>query len=245
MVVYVVITTCLRDELSCNCLLDCIDYARRFYKHILIIDDTPVDGINIYQLRLPPNVKIIKNEFNKSGEITRIWYFWKYARSGDYGILIHDSTFLNTELPILKYDFVPLFSFKHDWDDTDHEREFLENYPELLQRYSNKKSWYGSFGVQYELSWDFVDRVMEEYQGFFEELLEKVKTRGLRSCMERVIQVLFVTVSDNTIESMYGTIQNYTRHYWGTLWGVDYEVFKKKHKAIDPSIPIIKVWVGR
>ena len=246
MVIHVVISTCLIDEISCKCLLDCVSFAREHgYKNILIVDDSPENGIDIFSLELPSGVKIIKNEFKKSGEITRIWYFWKFGHRGDYGILIHDSTFINSKIPIFKYDFIPLFSFNHIWDDTKNERPFLENYPNLLKLYDQKDNWKGCFGVQYEVKWEFVDRVMKTYPDLFDELLEKVKTRTLRSCMERVIQVIFLSVSKNTKESIYGTIHDYTTKYFGKSFGCEYKVFQENELYAKRNVPIIKVWVGR
>ena len=246
MIIYVVISTCLVDEVSCKCLIDCVTFATsNKYKHILVIDDTPEDGIDIYQLKFPSYVKIIKNQYKKSGEITRIWYFWKYAHKGDYGILIHDSTFINTHIPIFKYDFIPLFSFEHIWDDTRNEKSFFKEYPKLLKMYNEKNKWKGCFGVQYEITWDFVDKVMKTYPDLFEELLSKVKTRNLRSCMERVIQVIFLSISSNTNESIYGTIHDYTTRYYGKSFGVDYNIFHENELYSKQHMPIIKVWVGR
>ena len=220
-------------------------FAKNKYKNIIIIDDTPLNGIDIYQLDIPSNVKIIKNEFKKSGEITRIWYFWKYCHKGDYGILIHDSTFINSNIPIYKYDFIPLFSFEHIWDDTKNEQQFFNQYPNLLRKYNDKQTWKGCFGVQYEVKWEFVDKVMKTYPDLFEELLENVKTRTLRSCMERVIQVIFLSISSNTKESIYGTIHDYTTRYYGKSFGLDYNVFKENEHYSLMKVPIIKVWVGR
>ena len=86
---------------------------------------------------------------------------------------------------------------------------------------------------------------MKTYPDLFEELLENVKTRTLRSCMERVIQVIFLSISSNTKESIYGTIHDYTTRYYGKSFGLDYNVFKEnKHYSL-MKVPIIKVWVGR
>ena len=242
--VYVFLTTCLRDEVSCNCLLDCIAFTGKYYKNIIVIDDTPENGVNIYQLNLPRNVRIIKNEFHKSGEITRIWYFWKYCQKGDIGILIHDSTFINSHIPIPNKDFTPLFSFIHKWDDVKHEREFLLSYPNLLRRYDDKTSWKGAFGVQYVAKWEFIDKMMNLYGDLFMELLEKVKTRDLRSCMERVIQVIFLETSSNTQDDIYGTIHDYTTRHWGVPWGVEYSTLEQNMSKAK-KFPIIKIWVGR
>ena len=241
---YVFISTCLRDETSCNCLFECVSYASQFYKNIFIIDDTPETGVNIYQMTFPVKVTIIKNEFKKSGELTRIWYFWKYCKSGDIGILIHDSTFINSFIPVLKKDFVPLFSFIHKWDDVEYEKSFIIQYPSLYKLYEAKRLWDGCFGVQYELTWDFVNRVMEKYLPLFKDLLNTVKTRRARSCMERVVQVIFHDVSNNTESSIYGTIHDFTTKYWGKPWGIDYSKFRTNRKKCE-RIPIIKVWVGR
>lgn len=242
--IYVVISTYLTDETSVKCLKYCVEYALKFYKNILIIDDSPIDGITVTQLRFPSNVKIIRNEFQKSGEITRIWYFWKYCKSGDIGILIHDSTFINHSIPIPDYDYIPLFSFIHKWDNVEHERMLLKQFPQLLALYEQKDKWAGCFGVQYVVKWDFVNAVMNKHLDVFKHLLNTVKSRSLRSCTERVVQVIFLDVSSNTADSIYGTIHNYTARYWNKPWGVSITDIEECKDYLS-KVPILKVWVGR
>lgn len=241
---YVVISTYLNNETSCRCLMECVAYAAKYYSNIIIIDDSPETNVNIYQLKFPIRVKIIKNQFHGAGELTRIWYFWKLCKQGDVGILIHDSTFINTRIPVFKYDYVPLFSFIHKWDDVDNELHFLRHYPKLYFKYLDKSSWDGAFGVQYEIKWDFLNKCMQKYKDLFNELLTEVRTRDMRSCMERVIQVIFHGCSENTTKSIFGTIHDFTTRYWGSQWGVSYEDYAKRRGRCS-HIPIIKVWVGR
>ena len=37
---YIVISTCLTNEIACKCLLECVSAAHRYYSNILIINDT-------------------------------------------------------------------------------------------------------------------------------------------------------------------------------------------------------------
>lgn len=257
MTTYIVISTCLTNELSCKLLLESVSSAHRFYKHILIVDDTPIDGIDIYQLQFNCKVIIIKNQFKKSGEITRIYYFWKYAKKGDIGILIHDSTIINGYINfnnINSIGFIPLFSIEHKWNNTKDEKSLISKYNELIQIYDNKDIWKGSFGVQYIVTWNFIDKVMYYYKDLFDELLEKIKTRTLRSCCERIIQVIFVSTIYKVISnqskiigniSIYGTIHDYTAKFLGKSFGVEYKDFDKYRYYCYKHMPIIKVWVGR
>ena len=243
---YIVISTCLTSETACKCLIECVSFVHRYYSNILIINDTPQDGIDIYQLEFPCKVKIIRNEFNKSGELTRIYYFWKYCKETDYGILIHDSTFINSSIYISKtFDYIPLFSFEHKWNNTIEERKLIKNYTNLLKIYDNKDIWKGTFGIQYIVSWQFINKVMFQYNDLFEYLLETVKTRTLRSCCERVIQVIFQSVSNKYINPLFNTIHNYTAKYCGTSFGFLYETYIKNKAYYIKHMPIIKIWLGR
>ena len=243
---YIVISTCLNNEIACKCLLECVSFASKYYSNILIINDTPVDGIDIYQLEFPCRVTIIRNEFEKSGELTRIYYFWKYCDKNDYGILIHDSTFINYPIYISKeFNYIPLFSFEHRWNNTIKERKLIKNYNNLLEIYDNKDIWKGTFGIQYIVSWKFINIMMNKYNDLFNDLLKTVKTRSLRSCCERIVQVIFQSISNKYTKSLFGSIHDYTAKYFGKSFGFSYEQYLKNKSYYINKAPIIKVWLGR
>jgi hypothetical protein len=101
--------------------------------------------------------------------------------------------------------------------------------------------WAGCFGVQSYLNHNFLQKIAEKYNLF--ALLEKVKTRPDRCCLERIFGIIFNLESKITKKqkSLFGNIHDYNS-------GFDYTFDKYKYDlTVRKKIPksIIKVWTGR
>ena len=113
------------------------------------------------------------------------------------------------------------------------------NNEKIIEKY-DEKGWYGCFGVQTLIDYDFIEKIQEKYKIF--DLLKFIDSRNKRMNFERVFSVL-CTLLDNDIyerKSIYGDIHDYME------WGYDYNKYvKDKDKDILDKFDLIKIWNGR
>ena len=228
---------------------------RRFYpnKKIVVIDDNSnydfVKAHSEYK-----NVEIIQSEYKGRGELLAYYYFFK-NKFFENAIIIHDSIFIHKRINFEKLknvDVLPLWHFNQDTDN-------LQNSLYLTSRFKNRfylqqklsldgivilgrpYEWAGCFGVQSYINHNFLLKITDKYNLF--ALLEKVKTRPDRCCLERIFGIIFNLESKITKKqkSLFGNIHHYNS-------GFDYTFDKYKYDlTVRKKLPksIIKVWTGR
>ena len=220
---------------------------RRFYPtHLIMIidDDSRPEHVRHEDLLLE-NCFLVRSEFPRCGELLAYYYFHKY-RLFDRAIFLHDSVFVQKYLDFdetKEYQFIWHF-VEHQWDEEKIEVGLLSRLrhgEELIEFYHQKEKWYGCFGLQAVCTLKWVDR-MEETYGFL-ALVDHIKDRPTRSCMERVIGCI-ATYDDPTIfpyPSIFGSIFAYIH------WNYQYDTYLLEKETADHILrmPLIKVWSAR
>lgn len=246
--VSIFICTKITTNENLDILKVCIEYATKIYPDnpIYIIDDNSSIPI-LTSMFINNNITIISNdEYPGAGEITRLYYFWKFHPT-KYAICIHDSTFLNKKLTMPKsYEF--LYCAKHIYNRPNAEMYLIKelNNEKLNNFYlNNKNKWTPGFGVQVVISYDFLNKVLNTFPNFFTSILPKIKLREDRMDTERFVPCVFNFIEHNK-KFYYGDIHEYTKKYSNGRfsWGVSYKDFIDNIDLWNKA-PIIKIWVGR
>jgi hypothetical protein len=235
-----------------NISIKCI---RRFYPDIKIVI---IDDNSNYEFVKPfheyKNVEIIQSEFKARGELLPYYYFYK-NKYFENAFIIHDSIFIYKKInfdKIKNIDVLPLWHFNPDKDNVENSLRLIANFrnrfllykqltlnDELL--FGKKTEWTGCFGVQSYINHNFLVRIANKYNLF--TLLNKVKSRPDRCCLERIFGLLFSMESGFTkkFKSLFGNIFHYNSAFGYTYENYNYDVSIKK------KLPngIIKVWSGR
>jgi hypothetical protein len=193
---------------SYNCI-------RRLYPttQIIIIDDnSDLSHLDSAGVELN-NCIIINSEYPGRGEILPYYYFYKY-KWFDRAIIIHDSVFIQKYIDFnrIEGEVNFLWDFTHDWDNEKLEIEYinnLSNNEDLSELYKNKNNWLGCYGVMSIINHDLLNLIQTKYSFF--NLLDVIKTRHDRMCLERIFSVicnkLDNRLSSNT--SIFGDIHYY------------------------------------
>lgn len=210
-------------------------YIRKFYPDnpIVIIDDNSnYNFINLKKEKTLKNTKIVKSEFPARGELLPYYYFIK-NKFFDKAVIIHDSVFIKKKIDFDVKNYRFIWEFEHCWDNVKGETNLisaLKNSEELLKFYNKKNLWKGCFGAMTVISYDFLQEIEKKYE--ITRLVEFVKNREQRKCLERIFGCIF-EYNDNR-NTLYGNIQKYIK------FGIKFDKkdwYRKK--------PIIKVWSGR
>jgi hypothetical protein len=103
----------------------------------------------------------------------------------------------------------------------------------------NHDMWYGCFGVQSYIQYDFLNYIVNKYS--LCKLLNVVKCRMDRCCLERIFGIIFNTENPSLLKqkSLFGDIFHYQR------WGYTYDDYEKDLRMKKIPKYIIKVWTGR
>lgn len=219
--------------------IECLRCIRKFYSNpVLIIDDNSNYNFISQNISLN-NVEIIQSEFHQRGELLPYYYFHK-LKPFDHAIILHDSVFIQKYINFISFKHVIfLWSFTHDWDNPEEEKTIIKtmkNSNDLMEVYDNKSRWLGCFGCMAIISHEFLDRINEKYEIF--DLLNYIKTRRDRMCLERVFACICYSMNDK-LPSLFGDIHKYFPI------GYTFEDYKRISKLQYCSKDIIKVWSGR
>jgi len=250
-----ILTRHVNSVITNNYWNQCIRCIKRFYPNtkIIVIDDNSnyefVKADHDYK-----NVEIIQSEFKGRGELLAYYYLYK-KKFFENAIIIHDSIFIHKRINFEKLkniDVLPLWHFNQDMDN-------LQNSLFLISKLKNtyflqknlslndvvvlgrQHEWAGCFGVQSYINYHFLAKIVSKYNLF--ALLEKVRSRPDRCCLERIFGIIFTLESKITKKqkSLFGNIHHYNS-------GFDYTFDKYKYDLmVRKKLPkgIIKVWTGR
>lgn len=229
----------------------CIFQIRQFHNNqiIIISDNTNKEyikldnklfdkyniNINIQELK---NIYWIESEYQKAGEILPYYYLYK-KKLFDNAMIIHDSTFLQKKFRIYTNDIDYLWHFEHHANDYVNEMKMLKslNNNDLIHGYDAKK-WYGCFGCQTIICYDFIKKIQEKYNIF--QLLKYIDSRSKRMNFERIFSILCTEINKELYnkESIYGNILDYEE------WGLTFDNYIK-YNHVYKDYDLIKTWCGR
>ena len=216
----------------------CYECIRRFYKTntIIIIDDN--SDTKYLTEKTMENTFVVCSTYKQRGELLPFIYLLKLDLDFRIAVFIHDSVFFNRYIDFENvYTYLPLWTFKHYWDQMKDERRMLELFQDtnLIEFHNDKSKWDGIFGCMCAINISFLRRINKVYN--FNLLIPCISTRYNRSSFERVLGVILPYQAmkyAKPCSPLYGHIHQYCR------WGVSIsEIHKNTH------LPLIKVWTGR
>ena len=243
-----IITRHVNSEKTNHYWNHCVTCIQTFYpnKKIVIIDDNSKQEL-IKPYKAYQNLVVVQSEFPGRGELLPYYYYYK-NKWFDNAVIIHDSVFLNKRVnfELISAKVLPLWHFPSDEENLQNTLRiigYLSNNYELFKNINNEhffqlsKKWNGCFGVQSYINHGFLVKIMNKYN--LTNLLNAVKTRPDRCCLERIMGVIFFLEKKNTNNSLFGNIRTYY------IWGITFEDYLKTLKIKKNTLPIIKVWSGR
>ena len=220
---------------------------RQFYRNkIYIIDDNSNHEIlkkqNQKQYIINENLEnvfIIQSEFKQRGEILPYYYLYK-NKLFNQCLIIHDSTFINKYIDFKKYneDIYYLWHFEHEANDLYNEKIMIKKLNnELIEQSYDAKQWYGCFGVQSIIKYNFIEELQNKYKIF--DLLIYIDNREKRMNFERIFSVLCNLIKKDLYnkKSIYGNIKDYIK------WEYKFDEYLKNENNLD--LDFIKTWNGR
>lgn len=250
-----IITRHVNSEMTNKYWNNCVKLLRTLYpfRQIVIIDDNsnPIFLKADFDYK---NLQIIHSEFKGRGELLPYYYYIK-NKFFKNAIILHDSVFFH-----MKIDFddlvkkcanvLPLWFFyadKENVDNTFRLSYLLKNNNEIQKKLSlnelvlgmPKDKWYGCFGVQSFINHTFLCKINAKYN--LCNLLNGVRCRADRCCLERIFGIIFFTESKSIHKnkSLLGDIMKYQK------WGYSYKQYQEDVKKGQIPKTIIKVWTGR
>ena len=236
----------------------CIQCIRRFYspekfKIVVIDDNSNKDFLNADFDYI--NVEYVESEFPGRGELLPYYYFYK-NHYFENAVIIHDSVFFHKRIKFSKLlvPVLPLWHFSEikteNLPDTMRLLQYVRNNYQLQKnvlgndKYEtlsfNTSKWFGCFGVQSYINHGFLVRIQNKYHLF--NLLQVVKNRSDRCCLERIMGAIFYNEFKDLgkLKSLLGSISVYCP--WGYSWKDYWEQMTRDKKA---NKPVVKVWTGR
>lgn len=222
----------------------CYTSIREFYLNvpIVIIDDNSKitvsdDGLD--------DVIIIKSEYPGAGELLPYYYFLKH-KWADKMIFLHDSMLLRRPFRYFELDHPVKFHWYFDvhlWDNDVMINQLLKKMKrslQLLEYNSQKKSWWGCFGVASMVDLSILEEIESKYR-FTHALINEIKSREGRMALERIFAILMFIEGHVTKEtcSNFGNIFGFPR-----AWQVIDDDYLEDLKISYPGA-ILKTWHGR
>jgi len=237
-----IIVRCVTNKLTAQYWYKCYTSIRRLYPFIpiVIIDDNSNQKfINSNLESKLSNCRIIKSEHPSSGEILGYFYYFK-NKWFKKAVILHDSVFI--QRPI-NFDSCKNVKFLWQIDNKAFDNVKLET--KLLKKlggpylglYEDKNKWKGCFGVMSVIEHGFLTKISPIFK-----LVEHVKTRHDRMCIERIFAVacFYHYPELMTDVSIMGSIHSYPLG-----WGYHYSQFERDIKGRRNLPALVKVWTGR
>ena len=249
-----ILTRHVNSELTNKYWNKCVYQLNKIYpnRSIVIIDDNSNPNF-VKADREYINLTIVKSEYPKCGELLPYYYFYK-NHYFDNAIIIHDSVFFQSKINFNKIEksqikVLPLWHF--DWAKDENKNNTIRLSSVLTHNskilnilginvnivlgLNRTPNWSGCFGVQSYINHKFLSFLQNKYNLF--NLLNVVKCRSDRCCLERLFAIIFYIEYPILIQlkSLLGPIDKYCK------WGITYtQYIQNKY-----NLPVIKVWTGR
>ena len=202
------------------------------------------------------NVEIVKSEFPGRGELLPYYYYIR-NKYFENAIILHDSVFIHKRI---NFEFLrgekvmPLWIFEQDAENLDNTLSIARN---LNYSYDIGKAlrvkdmktlvlevprakWYGCFGCQAYINHGFLVGLEKTYG--ISSLVDTVKTRPDRCCLERILGCLFSRENPRVgiNKGLFGSI---FKHYRGFEYSFDDYIADLKQGKV--AAYAVKVWTGR
>ena len=202
------------------------------------------------------NVEFVKSEFPGRGELLPYYYYIR-NKYFENAIILHDSVFIHKRI---NFEFLrgekvmPLWIFEQDAENLDNTLSIARN---LNYSYDIGKAlrvkdmktlvlevprakWYGCFGCQAYINHGFLVRLEKTYG--ISSLVDTVKTRPDRCCLERILGCLFSRENPRVgiNKGLFGSI---FKHYRGFEYSFDDYIADLKQGKV--AAYAVKVWTGR
>ena len=220
----------VNSELTNNYWMRCYDCIRLHYPEndILIIDDN--SNYNFITNKELYKTTIINSEYPGRGELLP-YYYYLHNKLFETAVILHDSVFINKYIDFNVETYKIIWTFEHNWDDTNNEIKMISCFNnELVNFYKNKSLWKGCFGGMSIIKHDYL--VYINYLYDISKLLDLILTRTHRCMFERIIACLLQINNDT-----YTLLDNIHKY---CPWGITYNNIEKY-----THLPLIKVWTGR
>lgn len=183
------------------------------------------------------------------GEFLPLYYFHMHHWAAR-AVIIHDSVFLQSRLPIPLQSVPVQFLWSFDSNLTAErpaERSQISNLnyaTELIPMYNHHPGWNGCFGVMTYITWDYLDHLAGKYN-LFGALVGKLSTKLDRCCMERTFAIICQHDQKRKLDGMFGHILDYVRRYQlDRKYETTYADYIQKPRLYAHA-PLVKVWSGR
>jgi hypothetical protein len=232
----------------------CVRCIRSFYplKKIIIIDDN--SNYNLVKADFEyDNIQIVQSEFPGRGELLPYYYYFK-NHFFENAVIIHDSIFFHKRIKferLIGYNVVPLWHFPADKENIGNTlliSNKLKNSLEIQKKLTlnenilgfNHQQWYGCFGVQTFINYNFLKYIEQKYSLF--NLLSIVKNRKDRCSLERIFGAIFFNEENyklSKIRSVFGDINNHQK------WKYTFDDYENDVRQKKISKVIVKVFTGR
>lgn len=240
----------VNSEKTNNYWKECINQIRKFYptNYIIVVDDNSnYDFIDDENVDLT-NCRFIQSEYPQRAELLPYYYFYK-LKPFDTAVILSDSTFIRSKIVDENNteDIRFIWSFnscvKQDIGLEINLLRNLNHSEKLIEIYNNDSLWKGCFSVLSMIRHDFITRLVEKYN--FLVLLDHIKCRHDRMCLERVFAVLCHCEDIELVHKhpLCGDIMN---PYWRMSERYTYDEYieEKQNNKIE-NYQIIRVWTGR
>lgn len=251
-----IITRHVRDERTNKYWNNCVSCIRKLYPNskIVIIDDNSNKDL-VKSFQEYKNIEFVESEFKGRGELLPYYYFHKnhYFKNA---VIIHDSVFLHIKIDFNLFNgfkVIPLWHFQADKEHFQNTTNILKTLKQRGALYNKlsltdqstilwkkkQDKWYGCFGVQSYINYDFLKHIQNKYDIF--SALKIVKCRMDRCALERIFGAIFFNECTKVHKyiSLLGPIQKYMK------WGYTYEEYEKDLSKGKLPRSIVKVWTGR
>jgi hypothetical protein len=213
----------------------CVESVKKWHPEskIIIIDDNS-------SLPIVTDIPVIRSEFPGAGEILPYYYFAKYQWARRM-IVLHDSMFLQSRIPLGNFHFKFLWSFKKfkHVNETD-----ISKYLGMINQdflhwntVQGRLWWLGCFGVASVISLNLI-KFLEMKYNIWNIWTRMTRTKSDRCVLERAFAIVMfaegiITLQDN---SLFGCKNEFEDH--------ELEFFLKDPPEYK-KYPVIKVCYGR
>jgi hypothetical protein len=219
----------------------CVKLIRGFYPHrlIVIIDDNS-NPVFLKADHDYKNTIVIQSEYNGRGELLPYIYYSE-NKWFDRAVIIHDSVFFHKRIPFetVNFDVASLWHFQRIHNPTHYDQNIVSvlKHANIINQVSKTRLWDGCFGAQSFIKHSFLLHIMKKYQ--LKNLIQVIKTRINRSCLERIFGIIFYLEMKTNIPSLFGNINTNNK------FGLTYEEYLNDLKNWKVNANIVKVFSGR
>jgi hypothetical protein len=202
------------------------------------------------------NIEIVQSEFPGRGELLPYYYYIR-NKYFENAIILHDSVFIHKKInfEVLRGEKVmPLWVFEQDGENLENTIRIARN---LKYSYDICKAlrvndiktlvfelprtkWYGCFGCQAYINHDFLVGLDNTYG--ISALVDTVKTRPDRCCLERILGYLF-SIENPRVCINQGLFGSIFKHY--KRFGYSFDAYMTDFNQGKVPSSVVKVWTGR